>query len=270
MPIFENIGFEGIEGIRVGRWNRALNTTCIVYRLGDTIIDTGPANQWEYVKKFIQERDVERVMITHHHEDHSGNGARIQKEIESPIFVPESGRQMMREGFGVSFMQKRTWGKFGPFEAEAIPDEMVLQDGIVLRSIHTPGHSHDMTCFLEPNRGWLFSGDVYIASNTKYFRFDENIHEQIDSLERLLAMDFETLVCSHRGPLPDGKAHLQKKLDYLTEFRSRVLEMRTKGMSITAITRTMLGREDLMSWMSFFLFAKRFIVRSCIEDGKVD
>ena len=267
MPVFENIGFEGIEGIRVGKSTRALNTTCIVYRLGDTIIDTGPANQWTYVKKFIEERDVARVMITHHHEDHSGNGAKIQKEIAPPIFMPKSGIDIVRSGFNISYMQNRAWGKFTSFEPEEIPDEMHLKDGIILQSIHAPGHSHDMTCYLEPNRGWLFSGDVYIAGNTKYFRFDENIHQQIDSLERLLEQDFETLVCSHRGPLTDGKIHLQKKLAYLSELRDTILEMHKKGMSITQITREKLGREDMMTWASLFLFAKRFIVRSCIQDS---
>lgn len=156
MPVFENIGFEGIEGTRVGKTNRALNTSCIVYRLGDTIIDTGPGTQWEYVKQFIEERDVARVMITHHHEDHSGNGARIQKEISPPIFMPKSGIDLVRSGFNISFMQNRAWGKFQAFQPKEIPDEMHLQDGIILRSIHAPGHSHDMTCYLEPNRVGYF------------------------------------------------------------------------------------------------------------------
>lgn len=267
MPVFENIGFEGVEGVRVGKTNRALNTTCIVYRLGSTIIDTGPSNQWEYVKKFIGERAVDRVLITHHHEDHSGNGSRIQAEQAPPIYMPASGIDTVRKGFTISYAQKRTWGEAGPFEAEAIPDEMPLGDGIVVRAIHAPGHSHDMTCYLEPNRGWLFSGDVYIASKTKYFRFDENIHQQIDSLERLLSLEFDTLMCSHRGPLAEGRRHLQNKLDYLTEFRNRALAMHAEGVSIRGITRAMLGREDLMSWMTMFLFSKRALVRSCVEDG---
>ncbi len=266
MPVFEDIDFEGIEGIRVGRTNRALNTTCIVYRLGDTIIDTGPSNQWAHVKKFIEERDVGQVMITHHHEDHSGNGSRIQQEMARPIYMPPSGVDKVRKGFHTSLTQKRTWGSFRAFEAEGIPEEMPLKDGILLKAVHAPGHSHDMTCFLEPNRGWLFSGDVYIASRTKYFRYDENIHDQIASLERLLQFDFETLLCSHRGPLPGGKDHLRRKLDFLSNFRGEVLEKHGTGMSITEITRSMLGREDLMTWVSMFVFAKRFLVRSCIED----
>lgn len=267
MPVFQNITFEGIEGIRVGKTNRALNTTCIVYRLGNTIIDTGPSNQWPYVKKFVDEREVDRVMITHHHEDHSGNGARLKESLDAPVFLPPSGLAMMKKGFNLSYAQKRTWGLATPFEAEAVPDDIPIHDGITLQSVHAPGHSHDMTCYLEANRGWLFCGDVYIASRTKYFRFDENIHQQISSLKRCLELDFETLICSHRGPLTDGRRRIREKLDYLSNFREQVLDFHEQGVSVKEITTRMLGNEDKMRWISLGKFMKRHIVRSCLEDN---
>ena len=62
-----------------------------------------------------------------------------------------------------------------------------------------------MTCFLEPERGWLFSGDLYISGRTRYLRADESVADTIDSLRRFLEVDFGTLFCSHRGPIADGK-----------------------------------------------------------------
>ena len=126
MPVFENIAFQGIEGIRVGRTNRALNTTCIVYRLGNTIIDTGPSNQWKYVRKFVEERDVDRIMITHHYEDHSGNGARLQKSLDAPVLMPPSGIDVMKRGFTLSLTQEWAWGKSRATE--------VLRSGGIVRS----------------------------------------------------------------------------------------------------------------------------------------
>lgn len=270
MPVFENIAFEGIEGIRVGRTNRALNTTCIVYRLGQTIIDTGPSNQWPYVKKFVDEREVDRVMITHHHEDHSGNGAQLKSNIDAPILMPPSGLDRMKSGFNISYAQARTWGKSKAFEAEAVPEDVAIHDGITLRSIHAPGHSHDMTCYLEPNRGWLFCGDVYIASRTKYFRFDENIHQQIDSLERCLQLDFETLLCSHRGPLADGKRRVKEKMDFLNDLRAQVLDLHHQGLPPSQISKKILGPEDKMRWMSLGKFKKFHIIQSCLDDTTQD
>ena len=108
MAVFERIDYEGVEGVRVGKTNKALNTTCIVYRLGKTIIDTGPPNQWPDVKRFLEERETDKIIITHHHEDHSGNGGRAAAATNAPVLVPPSGLDDIRNGFKITFMQKRT------------------------------------------------------------------------------------------------------------------------------------------------------------------
>ena len=270
MAVFERIDYEGVEGVRVGKTNKALNTTCIVYRLGKTIIDTGPPNQWPDVKRFLEERETDKIIITHHHEDHSGNGGRAAAATNAPVLVPPSGLDDIRNGFKITFMQKRTWGKPGPYEAQAVPDDVPVADGIVLKTLHAPGHSHDMTCYLEPNRGWLFSGDVYIARNTKYFRYDENVHQQIGSLAFLLEQPFDTLLCSHRGVLHDGKDHLRSKWNYLVELRDRALELQSKGLSSKAVTKVMLGKEDAMAYMTFGLFSKGNLITSCLSHAHRD
>lgn len=52
--------------------------------------------------------------------------------------------------------------------------EVYSQKGFSFLPIHTPGHSKDHTVFLEPQQGWLFSGDLYLGGRIKYFRVDEN------------------------------------------------------------------------------------------------
>ena len=56
MPIRKEYRFDNGEhsvlGTRVGRFNLGINTTFIVYRMGDTLIDTGPSNQWREVSRY--------------------------------------------------------------------------------------------------------------------------------------------------------------------------------------------------------------------------
>ncbi|WP_067521251.1 MBL fold metallo-hydrolase [Endozoicomonas ascidiicola] len=77
MSLFERVNYQGVEGIRCRRKN-SVNTSFITYRIGDTIIDTAPANQWQFVKPFFQEQPIRQILLTHHHEDHSGNAARLK------------------------------------------------------------------------------------------------------------------------------------------------------------------------------------------------
>ena len=79
--------YEDLEGLQVGLFPGRINTTCILYRFENTLIDTGPPNQWREVQKFIVEKDVKQICITHHHEDHCGNSAQIKTTTNARMAV---------------------------------------------------------------------------------------------------------------------------------------------------------------------------------------
>ncbi|MCH7776967.1 MAG: MBL fold metallo-hydrolase [Gemmatimonadetes bacterium] len=257
-------GHEGVEGLRTGRYNLGISSSCIVYRLGDTVIDTGPPNQWPVVRRFLQERNVEQVLVTHHHEDHGGNGARLQRELEATVFFPPSGVTLARDGFPLRAYQRVIWGTPKRFVPQAMPDEMSVGGGFRLRAVHAPGHSPDMTCYLEVERGWLFTGDLYITSKPLFFRADENMDEQIESLRRVVDLEFETVFCAHRGVVTEGRRAIRAKLDYLISLRDEIQHLHSEGRSVAEITRTLLGREKLTSLITLYHFSKRNLVRACL------
>lgn len=264
MGLIQRLEHGDVEGVRVGRFNMGINSTCIVYRIGATLIDTGSPNQWRAVLAFARERGLERVLVSHHHEDHCGNGARIQRETGVPVFAPAAGLRYMAQGFPLRLYQRVVWGTPEPFEAQPLPDEIKLGDGVRLRTLHAPGHSEDMVCFLEPDRGWLFSGDLFVATRPRYLRKDENIHQQIESLRRVLEHGFETVFCTHRGVVSDGRQAMQQKLDYLTSLRDEVRRLHREGKSVRAITRGLLGKEDLTSRMTGHHFSKQNLIEACL------
>jgi glyoxylase-like metal-dependent hydrolase (beta-lactamase superfamily II) len=266
-PRAQRFRHEDVEGLRTGRFKFSLSSSCIVYRLGTTVIDTGPPNQWAVVRDFLQDRKVDRVLVTHHHEDHSGNGERLQRELGSTVFVPPSGVVFARDGFPLRAYQRVIWGKPRTFVAEPVPDSLNLGEGFHLRAIHAPGHSPDMTCYLETEHGWLFTGDLYIGSRPRFLRADESVDEQIESLQRVLNLEFETLFCAHRGVVSDGHRALRAKLDYLLALRDEVRHLHGEGRSVGEITRALLGREGVMSLITFYHFSKRNLVRACLTAG---
>ncbi len=255
---------EGVEGLRTGRFNFGISSSCIVYRLGTTVIDTGPANQWPLVHRFLQDRNVERVLVTHHHEDHSGNGARLQREMHATVFFPPSGVRLAADGFPLHPYQRVIWGAPPRFTPESMPSEVNLGNGSRLQAVPAPGHSLDMTCYLEPERGWLFTGDLYIASKPRFLRADENVDDQIESLRRVLELEFETVFCAHRGVVADGRRAIEAKLDYMIALRDEVRHLHGEGRSLGEITRTLLGREGFLSFITFYHFSKRNLVRGCL------
>lgn len=264
MGVVERLRHHEVEGLRVGRFGGAINTTCILYRLGDTVIDTGPPNQWRTVRRFLDERSVGRALVTHHHEDHSGNLGRLVRS-RATLYAPTESHEPLVRGFRLRPYQRIVWGRPPKIEPEPLPPALMLEGGLELRPIATPGHSSDMTCLLEPGRGWLFSGDLYIGTRTRALRRDENLGRQIASLRKVLELDFDTVLCSHRGVLKDGRERLRAKLDYLVSLCQEVRELHDQGLGEREITRRLLGREGLFTWVTGFHFSKRNLIRQCLQ-----
>jgi glyoxylase-like metal-dependent hydrolase (beta-lactamase superfamily II) len=265
VAVVERFRFAEVEALRVGRFTSQLNTTCILYRLGDTVIDTGPPNQWRLVRRFLEERSIGRVLVTHHHEDHAGNLGSIERTFRAPVLSPAVGFEPLAGGFPLQPYRRLIWGRPLRVEPQPLPDRLEVEGGLSLIPLHAPGHSRDMTCFLAPERGWLFSGDAYIASRPRYLRADEDLGQQIESLRRLLALEFDTLLCSHRGVIEEGQGALRRKLDYLEGLRQEARALHAQGLGRAEITRRLLGREGPMRWLTGFHFSKRNLIRACLR-----
>lgn len=264
MPIRERYQHEHLEGARVGRFNFGINTTFIVYRLGGTLIDTGPANQWSSVRKFISEKPVKRLLLSHHHEDHSGNAARIAREYQLTPLAPELGREKLARGYRTPPVQRFIWGRPKPVETDPLPESLTLEDGTRVEAIHTPGHAKDLHVFFLPEKGWLFSGDLYISRKIRYLRADENLGQIIESIRRVLTLEFETLLCAHRGVLENGREALAEKYQNILHLCEQSQSLAGEGLGLTDIMHKLLGPEDQFARLSGGNFSKANLIKEAL------
>lgn len=269
MPIrktyyYEN-GQHSVSGFRVGRFNMGINTTFIVYRIGETLIDAGPSNQWKSVKEGLKDQQIKQLLITHHHEDHSGNAQNIADLYDILPFAPELGRDKIRTGYKTPVMQKIIWGSPQPAQTQPLNNDLTLSDGSPIVLVHTPGHAKDLTCLFFPAQKYLFSGDMYISKSMKYMRIDENLQQLIDGLHKLLALDFEILFCPHNGIVEQGRDALQGKLDNLLTLCRQAQSLQEQGQDLTQISEQLLGPEDMLSKVSQGNFCKANLVREALK-----
>ncbi len=59
-----------------------------------------------------------------------------------------------------------------------------------LHPIHTTSHSSDHIIYHEIEQGWVFSGELFLSRKIKFFRQDEDIALTINSLKKLISLDF--------------------------------------------------------------------------------
>jgi len=99
----------------------------------------------------------------------------------------------LKKPYSILPYQKYVWGRTTPVRVKRFPQIIETPSGKMI-PVHTPGHAKDHTVFFLPEKGVLFSGDLYLADHIKFFRSDENMGIQIESLKKVINLDFNTLL----------------------------------------------------------------------------
>lgn len=261
----QRLSFGDVEGLRVGRFGGKVNTTCILWRIGDTLIDSGPPSEWRVVRRFVGERRLRRVVVTHHHEDHAGNLARLARLDGVEVLAPSQSFEPLARGFPLQLYRRIIWGRPRRVEAAVLAGPVDLAAGGALEPVPLPGHSPDMTCFLERRRRVLFGADLYVARRQRYLRADESLPGILDSLRRALDLDFDVLLCAHAGVVEEGRDRLRQKLSYFEKLCLRAAALAREGLGEEHIAFRLLGPEDHVSRISRLHYSKRNLIRGCLQ-----
>ncbi len=236
-----------------------------VYYLDGLLVDSGPPNLAREVAQLCRELAVRQCVTTHHHEDHTGNHSLLHERLHiTPLIHPLGVARVAQPEVQPQFYRRAIWGVPAPVQAEAVGESLETRN-FRFQVIHTPGHAQDHIALYEPDRQWLFSGDLYLAPRLKYLRADEDIYALLDSLRRVIALEPQVLFCQHRGRVEKATAMLRKKLDSLVELGERIKDFHRRGLGETQIARALLGSDLLWRLWTGGHFSKRNFVRAFLE-----
>lgn len=256
----------GIKGFRLG-WSLAGPPlmTVFFYCFDDLLVDSGQAHMGKEAAAIAREHKVTRIYLTHHHEDHSGNAALICSETNAQIFGHEQTRAKMQKGYRILPYQKYVWGRTTPVEVTIHPERIETVLGPLV-PVHTPGHSRDHTAYFLPEHGVLFSGDLYLGDRIKYFRVDEDLGTEIESLKKILTLDFDILLCNHNPRKEKGLEHIRSKLSFMEDLYGKITSMYAEGLREKEIFSRLRLKEDYFT--KAFCFGNVSMmngIKSCIR-----
>ena len=215
------------------------------YVLDNILIDTAQAHCKDKIVETFQGKTINKILLTHWHEDHSGNVATLAQKHKAEVFAHPFTKEKLSKGFDILPYEKFLFGKIKPYKGQIHPFPTLIETTHhKLLPIYTPGHAEDHTVFLEQDKGWLFSGDLFVGVKIKIFRKGEKFWQQVDSFKKVLQYDFEVLFCGHHPRLKDGKQMLQAKLQYFEDFGGSVQSFHQQGLSAKEIIKVMRLREN--------------------------
>jgi glyoxylase-like metal-dependent hydrolase (beta-lactamase superfamily II) len=205
------------------------------YAVGDTLVDTGLACCGDELAAVVAASGIRRAVLTHHHEDHAGNAARL-RAAGLEVLAGAATRARVAHDAPIRFYQHLIWGKCPPAAVDELPARVRIGPHDA-EAIPAPGHCPDQLVFFVAEEGWLFAGDAFLSERVKVFRRDEDFAATVATVRRLLRLDFDALLCAHKPRFTGGRRALQAKLEWLLELEGEVRRRHAAGDPPARIAR---------------------------------
>lgn len=124
-----------------------------------------PADRFEIIKKFIDEESLKlkAVLLTHGHFDHIGAVKEICGSYNVELYAHESEKEVLENPrYNLSEAMGAEQLSLTP-DKELVDGQIIELIGLLIKVIHTPGHTPGGVCYYISSENILFSGDSLFA-----------------------------------------------------------------------------------------------------------
>ncbi len=236
------------------------------YLIDGLLIDTGPSYTVEELINFLKGQNLKFAVNTHWHEDHIGANKLLQQSGVQ-IFAHRDSIPLISQPLNLPPYREWVWGVPEPTKVSPIP-EKIRTENYHFDVIETPGHSEGHVALLEPEKGWCFSGDLYVNEKPRVTHPKANLPETIRSMKKLVELKTEKLVLftSPGRIIQDGRKSLQTCIEYLQNLTQKAKSLKKGGLSIKEIRDKLLGGESSIAPITKGELSSENLIRAVLQE----
>jgi hydroxyacylglutathione hydrolase len=196
------------------------------------LVDTGmPGKSNEivdYLKNNLKAKpqDIETIVITHHHFDHTGSLDKLKKLTNAKVAVHSADAEYLsgeKNQAGSVLMVPLVKLMNLIYRIQPVKADILLKEGDQIgdyRVIHTPGHTPGSICLYNPKNKVIFVGDNLQYSKGKIKSPSSRLIPEPElykeSMKKLGDLDIEVILTGHGPPV---KSDANKKLkEFITNL----------------------------------------------------
>lgn len=236
------------------------------YLVDGLLIDTGCKYTAEELANFLEGQELKLAVNTHHHEDHIGANHLLQQRFGIEIFAHRQAIPLIARTPELRSYQEMVWGYPKPSEVAPMPDTVETAH-LRFKVIETPGHCDGHVVLVEPERGWCFSGDLFVSESPKVLRPEEELTGYISSMRRLLELETDRLILftSIGRIIEDGRQALRVCIEYFEDLSRRAQDLEKRGLSLAAIRDELLGGESNFAQLTGGHYSSENLIRAALR-----
>jgi glyoxylase-like metal-dependent hydrolase (beta-lactamase superfamily II) len=224
-----------------------------------SLIDPGPKTPeaWDALERHLKKHPVKQVVFTHHHVDHAGLAARLQRDLGAEVAAhrleadvlshwgeraAERERDyeqgLVRAGVPSNLLERMRYGgrKFDSY-AESVTVDRRLEEGdrielgdAEFETIHVPGHTAGSAVFRRVDHQISFSGDTLLAKitpNALSVRASERnaLPDYLATLARLRTEELGEVLPGHGERFSNPHDVIDAGLKHATIRQERILRL---------------------------------------------
>jgi glyoxylase-like metal-dependent hydrolase (beta-lactamase superfamily II) len=232
------------------------------YLLHGVLVDTGFVHAGGPLADALDVLRPRGAIVTHWHEDHAGNAPMLASRGVPLLMHPEC-ESTLRARPAVGLYRHVVWGQT-PRLTAARRDF----DAAPLELIPLPGHTADHIGVWDAERRILVSGDLFLGVKVRVAHPHEAPRALLGSLRAAAALEPRLLLDAHRGPLRDAATVLRAKIDWLEETIGAIEAGHARGEQPRTIARRVLGREELVGYVSGGEYSKVGFVEAVLHEAR--
>lgn len=259
-----------VVAIRMARaWmGRPLYWTA-AYWVDGLLIDTGPRCTAGELVAALAKLPVDRVVITHRHEDHIGGLAGVRACYpDAEVYASRLALATIEEParLHMHLYRRAIWGMPQPVSGVRSLDEVddvVRTRSYTFRVIETPGHSPDHISLFEPNQRWLFCGDAFIGGDDRTWAREYDLFAVISSLRTLASLRPERMFPGSGTVRRTPQLDIYAKIGFLIRLSKEVARLDAAHTPERTMVRTLFQGEPAFRLWTLGHYSSLNLIDAC-------
>lgn len=239
------------------------------YWVDGLLIDAGPRCAAPELVRILKQVPVEKIVITHGHEDTMGGLATLKAHFpNATLYASQRTIPILQDPtrLHLHLYQRISWGV-----PEAVNDVVSLESVSheirtthhQFRALETPGHCRDHVSYFEPQHRWLFCGDAFIGGHDRTCTEEFDLLTALGTLHTLNGLRPERLLPASGVVRRSPSVEIGDKINYFQKLAADVARLEATGMNPEEMLSALFKEEAPIAFWTQKHYSSANLIRAC-------